>query len=652
MESGTRIGGDRLLSPVGHVLAAFALVLSMGQAGITQSRADLDVVIRHGTVLDGSGRSRFEADVGIRGGYIVAIGDLGTSTAGTEIDATGLFVSPGFINIHAHPSPRALRTAVNMLTQGVTTEIMNADGAGPLNIAEQLAALEPGGLAVNVGAYIGFNTVWRSVVGDTDRRPSTDDITAMRALITAGLEQGAWGVSAGLDYKPGYYARPEEVIRVVEVARPWRTNFTNHDRLAPESNWSSRLGMAETVTIGAEAGLLPVVTHMKVQGHEQGTAGDVLASMQAAADQGVHTAADAYPYLAGQSSLTALIVPGWAQEGGRDAMLERFADPVTRARIVREAEQALTARFGGPGGVYLLQSQRELAAVVDETGAGSGETILRILEAGDPGAILRFGIEADLIKILAHPTTSMACDCGASTSERVHPRFFGSYPRLLGRYVREQGIMSWEEAIRKSSALPASTIGMTDRGLIAVGLAADITVFDPNTVIDHATYENPTVPSEGIRFVIVNGEVAFSDGQATAAQGGRTLTRSANMPSRAMNVSMPGRLTAGGLASGRRVDIDISQAADDRVATGRVVIEDLESNDTITITAFGSMQYTPDWASISGMARLSRSGDERAVVVIVDQQDPAAPDVTTIVVILQGAPLWRGTLPRAGGSIR
>ena len=344
----------------------------------------------------------------------------------------------------------------------------------------------------------------------------------MRGMIKEGLGYGAWGVSAGLDYKPGYFARTEEVIKVVDVARPMRTNFTNHDRITPESNFSSRVGVDETVAIGQKAGLVPVVTHMKAQGREQGTAGDILASMRQATRRGHYTAADAYPYLAGQSGLGALMIPAWAQEGGREAMLKRFADPEQRARIIKESEQAMTARFGGPQGVYLPRTQQELTDVMKEMNAGPGETVLRIIETGDPGAILRFGIEADLIKILQDPVTSMACDCGASTATRTHPRYYGSFPRVLGRYVREQKIMSWEQAIRKMSGLPAATIGMVDRGLIAAGMAADLTVFDPATVIDRATYENPALPSEGIRHVLVNGTVALSDGVATGAQGAAT----------------------------------------------------------------------------------------------------------------------------------
>ena len=202
--------------------------------------------------------------------------------------------------------------------------------------------------------------------------------------------------------------------------------------------------------------------------------------MAQATKRGHYTAADAYPYLAGQSGLGSLIIPGWAQEGGREAMLKRFADPALRARIIKESEQAMAARFGGPQGVYLPRTQQELTAVMKEMNAGAGETILRILEK--PAIRAPSSVSASKriwSRSCRTRSTSMACDCGASTATRVHPRFYGSFPRVLGRYVREQKIMSWEQAIRKSSWLPAATIGMVDRGSIALGMAADIIVFDP-----------------------------------------------------------------------------------------------------------------------------------------------------------------------------
>ncbi len=611
---------------------SFLLLVLLGTVLDAQAPA-FDVILRGGTVIDGSGHPRFVADVGIRNGVIVSVGDLATGLAKETIDATGLIVAPGFINIHSHASPDALPTAVNMLTQGVTTEIFNADGNGPLDVAEQMKRLSGPGLALNIGGYIGFNAIWQQVVGNADRRPSPDEVQRMRGMITAGLDQGAWGVSAGLDYKPGYFAKTEEVIRIVDVARDARTNFTNHDRITPESNFSSKVGISETIAIGEKAGMVPVVTHMKVQGREQGTATPVLASMAQATRRGHYTAADAYPYLAGQSGLGSLIIPGWAQEGGREAMVKRFADPQMRARIIREAEEAMAARFGGPQGVYLPRTQQELTAVMKEMNAGAGETIVRILEqTGDPGAILRFGAEEDLIKILQDPVTSMACDCGASTATRVHPRFYGSYPRVLGRYVREQKIMSLEEAIRKSAWLPASTIGMSDRGLIAVGMAADVVVFDANTIIDHATYDNPAQPAEGVKHVIVNGVVALKDGAATGARGGRALLRSANMPSRPANADRRS-LTVSAKDRDHTIEVDVTHGAGMREATGRFIV------DGITYRP-GFLQTASSWATLTG------SIDGRTISLTVDKDSSSGG--LTVIVSIDGQPAW--TAKPAGRS--
>jgi hypothetical protein len=321
-------------------------------------------------------------------------------------------------------------------------------------------------------------------------------------------------------------------------------------------------------------------------------------------------------------------------------MLKRFADPKLRAQIIKESEQAMTARFGGPQSVYLPRTQQQLTAVLKEMNAGAGETVLRILEQGDPGAILHFGIEDDLVKILKDPITSMACDCGASTATRVHPRFYGSYPRVLGRYVREQKIMTWEQAIRKSSWLPAATIGMTDRGLVAIGMAADITVFDPETVIDRATYESPALPSEGIRFVLVNGAVALEDGVATGARRGLPLFRTANMPSRPTNEGLR-TLTANGTVSGRRIAISLTQRAGAREATGTFTIDGLEP-----IRKFGILQTANGWASFTTTDRAMR-----AIAVTVDLHDPSNAGNATLAVNAGGAPLVRGSLPPAAVTI-
>jgi N-acyl-D-aspartate/D-glutamate deacylase len=605
---------------------------------------EFDIILRHGTILDGTGGSPYRGDVGVIRDRIARVGDLARSRAALELDVKGLYLAPGFINLHSHAVPAALATAENMLTQGVTTELLNPDGGGRTNITGQLEQAAPQGLAVNVGAYIGFNAAWTTVVGEADRRPTEPEIARMRDILTANLDAGAWGVSAGLDYKPAYFATTEEVVEVVKAAAPWRTNFTNHDRVRPETGYSSRAAMAETIGIASRAGLLPVITHMKVQGQEQGTSPAALAMMDEATKRGSYTAADAYPYLAGQTGLGALLIPAWAQDGGRAQMLERFKNPAERARIVAEVEEAMTARFGGPAGVYLPASRRELVDVMHEMNVRAGEAVVRLLESGNQGVILRFGSEPDLVRILQHPTTSIACDCGAVLPEGAarpaqgsagpagasHPRYYGSYPRVLGRYVRERKALTWQDAIRKMTLLPAATIGLIDRGAIASGMMADLVVFDPVSVIDRATFEEPTIPSEGIRHVIVNGVVALRDGRPTGDRGGRVLRRAAHMPSRPApaparrQLAAQGSVTPGG-GTALRVIVDVMHPRGARSARGTFRVTDRSGTIVFEAREFGILQTLGTWASFTAYSRGSTPEGSRAATVVAEVADPLDP---------------------------
>jgi N-acyl-D-aspartate/D-glutamate deacylase len=621
-------GTSRRWAAVAVLVAATTLARAQ-----TTPTAPFDVIIRGGTVIDGTGGPRFVADVAVVRGHVARIGDLSGQKAAREIDATALYVTPGFVNIHSHATPDGLPRAENMLMQGVTTEIINADGGGATDLDAQLHRLRVAGLAVNVGANIGFNAIWAEVMGPTDRRPTLDDIEKMRGMVLRGLEQGAWGVSAGLDYKPGYYASAEEVGRVLEVARPWRTNFPNHDRLTPESNYSSRVGVAETIAIGGRSGLLPVVTHMKSQGREQGGAPALLKMMDEAAAKGTYTAADVYPYLAGQSGLAALLIPGWALDGGREAMLKRFQNPAERARIVKDAEAAMEARFGGPQGVYATGHKRELVDAMKEFGvASSGEALVRLVEQADGGAILRFGVESDLVAILKHPNASVACDCGAVAGNATHPRYYGSFPRVLGRYVREQQVVSWEDAVRKMTGLPAATVGLVNRGLLATGMAADIAVFDPATIIDHATFETPTAPPVGMRHVLVNGAVALKDGVPTGERGGTVLLRGPHEPSRPMSTRMARKVSGRVQASEMDVNMNIEQTPGQRGPRGRLRLMDRTSKTSIEMIEPGALQVAPGWAAVTGRGRLGN--DERAFTVIVEQADPLDGQRSTTVTVL------------------
>ena len=584
--------------------SALLLLLAAGQAAA--QTATYDVILRHGTVVDGTGARAFHADIAVRNGFIARIGDLRGARAAVDLDVSRLIVAPGFLNIHSHATPAGVRTAVNMLSQGVTTEIINADGGGSTDIARQLDDFSAAGLAINLGAYAGFNSIWASVMGPADRRPTTADLEKMRELLVTNLKEGAWGVSAGLDYKPAYFATAEEVISVTKAAAPWRTNFPNHDRLTPESHYSSLAGIGETIDIAEKSGLMPVVTHMKVQGREQGNAPRALAMMRAASARGQQATADVYPYLAGQTGLGALLVPAWAQDGGRQAMLQRFSDPQLRPRIAREIEEAIEARFLGPENVDIPAWQHKLTDYMREMNAGAGETLIRILEKDSPSAILKFGSEADLLEILRFPGSAIACDCGASEERPgMHPRFFGTYPRVLGHDVRETKVLTLEDAVRKMTGLPAGIIGMAGRGFVAAGMAADLTVFDAATIIDHATYEKPTLPSEGIRYVLVNGRIAWRDGASTGEKAGRVLARSEHMPSRPQRT-----LDARSFSlAGRDYKLDLKQSPGSP-AHGTVAFPGLK------LTEAGILQVDGKWAAFTGRATVD--GTDRALLVIAD----------------------------------
>ena len=603
--------------------------------------AEYDVILRHGTVIDGTGHARYRADVATRNGRIVRVGDLTGAGAVVDLDVAGLYVTPGFINLHSHASPAALPAAVNMLTQGVTTEILNADGGGAADVAAQLSRLFGAGLAVNVGAYIGFNSAWSRVMGPDDRRATGDEIDTMRAMILAGLEAGAVGVSAGLDYKPAYFATTDEVVRVVEAARAWRTHFSNHERVTPESGFSSRAGIEETIAIGERSGLSPLITHMKAQGREQGTAPALTNLMREATARGAFTAADLYPYLAGQTSLGALLIPAWAQNGGNAAMRARFADPAQRARIAAEAEEAMNARFGGAAGVYLPATGRQLVDVMEEWKVAPGEAVVRLLEEGNQPAILRFGAETDLVTLMAYPDAAIACDCGATTNTRTHPRNYGTFPRVLGRYVRETQALTWEDAVRKMTGLPASLLGIVDRGFMAPGMMADITVFDPAAVIDHATYEAPAQYSEGIRHVLVNGRFALRDGAPTGERPGQPIVRTFHMPARPMTTGAPRRIDAAGTlaieANGSvrlaEFSLRVDQTPEGRQASGAFRLADPDTGVELELAEPGLLQTAPGWTTWSGIARVVRTGALRAVTVIVDRvpRDADRPGTTVIV---------------------
>jgi hypothetical protein len=313
---------------------------------------------------------------------------------------------------------------------------------------------------------------------------------------------------------------------------------------------------------------------------------------------------------------------------------------------VHEAGQTLVERFGSAEVVYLPTLRKPLTAFMTEWNVSAGEAIVRLIETSNPMAILEFGIESDLAAILRHPSASIACDCGATTATATHPRNYGSYPRVLGRYVREQQILTWQEAIRKMTALPAATIGLTDRGYIAHGMAADIAVFDPDRIIDHATYENPAALSAGMQHVFVNGVHALRDGTVTGAQGGRALVRGAGMPSRPMTANAARRITLKGRFGRALFDVDVSQPAGRREARGTLKIRLPETDASLSVSRFGVLQVGQRWSSLTAQARLKPGDVERHVTITIDAGDPRmAPGEAVVLVDVEGLRAYRLALP-------
>ena len=632
-------------------IGALALVLLGTGVGCSAGAEtpSFDVVLRNGTVFDGTGHAGIHADVAVRGGYIAAVGNLAGADARTVIDARGLYVTPGFINFHDHSEPDALPTAENMLLQGVTTVMVNPDGDGATNVSTQLKDYGSRPLAINIGSSIGFNAVWQAVMGERDHHAGYDEIASMRGLIEDNLRHGAWNVSAGLDYKPAYYATAQEVASILSVAAPWRTSFPNHDRLTPETNFSSQHGMVETITIAEQAGVTPEITHMKLQGQSQGTAAQMLERMRVENGRGHYVPADVYPYLAGQTGLADLIIPGWALDGGRAAFLQRIKDPAQRARIIKEAEAAMDARFNGPQGVYVIDIGQPLTRVMSERHLSAGEAVMQLLERQEMSAILSFGRESDLDQVLQYPAAAIACDCGASLSKAVHPRYYGTFPRVLGHYVREQHTLSWEDAIRKMTGLPASTLGMIEQGYIMPGMAANLTVFDPRTIIDHSTYERPTQLPEGIQFVLVNGELAVRRGEVTGRAAGEVLLRASDMPSRPQSTGSR-RLQASGQlvssSSGATVSVAVSalQGPSDLRAHGRLSVSDGGGHVLLDTDSLGLLQTAHHWASFTVYA--SPGGQGKAVSVVVDEADPLDPGGKRVRIRVDGKIAYEGALTK------
>jgi len=507
---------------------------------ITASAASIsrsyDLIIEGGRIVDGTGGPWYYGDVGIQNGRIATIGSLKTGKADRRIDATGRVVAPGFIDIHTHADEEIakLPLAHNYLRQGVTTLVGGNCGESIYPVGEKLALLKKSGLGVNFALLIGQATIRKQVMGMADRDPTPEEMKRMKALLAQAMEQGAIGMSTGLYYAPGSYSKTEEVIELARVAARYGGIYASHIR--DESDYQVGLVAAvkEAIDIGEKSGAPVQISHLKALGRSVwGKSAEALDLIRAARGRGVDVTFDQYPYAASSTSLIGAAVPRWAQAGGEARMKQRLLDPAIREKIRAEMLQAMEKR-GGPENLFIAVfghdpglEGKHLAEIGKIKDKEPVDAAIDLLLAGDAAVVSFSMLEEDVIRIMRSPDGMVASDGSLVSfgSGVVHPRVYGTFPRVLGKYVREDGILSLEEAVRKMTSAPANRIGLRDRGLIREGMVADITVFDPATVKDKATFQKPHQYPQGIEHVIVNGQPAVSGQTLTGIRAGSVLSR-------------------------------------------------------------------------------------------------------------------------------
>lgn len=517
-----------------RMAAVLALSLSVGSG----AQAQYDVLIRGARLLDGAGNPWRTASVAITGDRIAAVGLLPGATAGRVIDGAGLFVAPGFIDTHSHAgdglASAELSSGRPLLAQGITTVVVNPDGGGPIDLAAQQAALLQHGLGVNVAQLVPHASARQVVMGMEDRAPTEAELEQMKALVRRGMEAGGWGLSTGLYYAPGSYSETEEVIALAKVAASYGGVYQSHIRDEADYNVGVVAAVDEVIRIAREAELPGIVTHVKALGPRVwGYAGALVRRIEAARAEGVSVFADQYPYEASGTSITGALIPRWAQAGGRQALRERLRDGGDRARMRDDVLENLDRR----GGAARLQIGRHapdpsiegktLQDVADRRGVHPADLALQLLEAGG-ATLVSFNMdEADIQTLMRQPWTMTASDGGLTRMGRgvPHPRYYGTFPRKIRRYVRDLGVLALADAVRTMTSLPASVFGMADRGVLREGAMADIVVFDLDRVADNATYSDPHQLAGGVMYLFVNGRLAIDGGEFDTTLHGRVLQR-------------------------------------------------------------------------------------------------------------------------------
>jgi N-acyl-D-amino-acid deacylase len=498
---------------------------------------EYDLIIRGGRVLDGSGNPWYRADVAIRGERIAAVGDLSGAGARRVIEAGGLYVAPGFIDVHSHAGPglatAELSPAQPLLAQGITTVVVNPDGGGPVDLVRQRQELLRDGLAVNVMLMVPLSSVRGEVLGMEDRAPSNPEMERMKALVRAGMEAGAFGLTSGAFSAPGSFSTTEELVELAKVAAEFGGVYSSHIRDEADYTVGVVAAVDEVIRVAREAELPGIVTHIKALGPRVwGYSQALVSRIDRAREQGIEVYADQYPYEASSTGLGAALLPRWAQAGGADSLARRLADPALRARLRTEMRDNLDRR----GGAERIQFSRyaadpsiegkTLRQVADERRVDAIELAMELVLGDGPGIVSFNMSPADIALLMSQPWTMTSSDGGLSPmGEGVpHPRAYGTYPRKIRRYVLEDGVVDLSSAIRSMTSLPATVFRLEDRGVLREGAVADVVVFDLERIGDRATYEEPHQLAEGMVHVLVDGKLAVEEGSFTGAKDGRVLS--------------------------------------------------------------------------------------------------------------------------------
>jgi N-acyl-D-amino-acid deacylase len=523
----------------GVLAAGMTLALMAGSSAYAQA-PQYDVLIRGGTVFDGTGAPRRAADVAIRGGRIVEVGAIPASATATRvIDATGKFVTPGFIDPHSHAAPAIgtpeLAAAPPVLYQGITTVMINPDGGGPGELGQQLADIEKNIPAVNVIPLIGHNGVRRQVMDTANRAPTPAELAAMEGLVKKGFEDGAWGLSLGPFYVPGKYSETSEIIALAKVAAQYPNSFQiSHIRDESSYDIGVLAAVQEVIDVSRATGLIGVVTHMKMLGPPVwGKSADAIKMINEARAEGLSIWGDQYPYAASGSGLVPALMPGWAQEGGLEGMQKRLANPEIRAQIRKEMAENMVRR-AGPNAMMIrgydadpsLEGQR-LDDIAKRNLQDPLDTAMDMIAKGGAG-IVSFNMNENDVEAMMKQPWMMTSSDGALPvfgDGAEHPRAYGAFPRKFRRYVIDKPVITWEQAVHSSTGLTAKVFSITDRGELRPGAIADVLVINPETIRDVATYEKPHAYSEGMDYVLVNGQLAVSEGKVTPNRHGKLLLR-------------------------------------------------------------------------------------------------------------------------------